>query len=412
MDKSFFTLNRERFSQKLEDNSIAVFFSGKAPRESADQKYYFCVDKNFYYLTGIDCEDMVLTISKISGRVTEELYIPPVDEYYEKWYGILLRKEQAIQISGITRILDSDKFIDQFASKISSSERPDNVYIYSHITEPNESYDDYKRLASWLRRQFPTINIKNYLDIMIELRSTKTEEEVDEIIKAIEYTDSALEYVQKNLRPGRFEYQIRADYEYQIALRGSRPSFATVAASGVNATILHYNTSKNILQDNSLILLDVGATSNNYSSDITRTYPVNGKFTQRQKDIYNIVLEAQDVAMEKMFVGQSEIEVNNAVKSYFSKSLKIIKLINDDLEVDKYFYHGIGHSLGLDTHDYRRRDRIISKDSVYTVEPGLYIRDEGIGIRIEENVWVREGGLINLSQNVKKTVEDIENFMK
>ncbi len=412
MDRNFFINNRKKFTEKMEDYSTAVFFSGKAPRESADQEYGFSVDRNFFYLTGIDMENMVLLINKIAGKTTEMLYIPPVNEHYEKWFGILMRTEEAKEISGIESVQNRENFMDEFAKKLSSADRPDNVYVFSYITDKDEPYDNYRSLAHWIRNQYPAVNIKSSLDIMSELRGSKTEEEVNEIKTAISYTNEALKFVMKNLKPGKFEYQVRADFEYQLGLRGSKPSFKTIGASGKNAVILHYIDLKEKIEDNSLILLDLGALSNNYASDITRTYPANGKFTQRQKDIYNIVLEAQDVAMDKMHVGVSEADVNEAVKKHFANSLRILNIIKDETEVDKYYYHGIGHPLGLDVHDFRRRDKTIQENNVYTVEPGLYIKEEGIGIRIEDNVWVTKNGLINLSSEIIKTVNDIENFMK
>lgn len=412
MNTSFFINNRKRFAEQMADNSTAVFFSGKAPRESADQEYPFSVDRTFFYLTGINREDMVLLINKIAGKVTELLYIPPVDEVFEKWFGILLREEEAIELSGINTVKSRVDFSDQFAKRLCSAERPDNVYIFSYLTAANESYDEYRRLAHMIRNQFPAVNILNSLDIVTNLRSSKSEEEVEEIKTSIKYTKEALEFTMKNLKPGKFEYQVRADFEYQLMLRGSKPSFKTIGASGKNAVILHYIELLDKIEDGNLILMDVGALSNNYASDITRTYPANGKFTSRQKEIYNIVLEAQDVAMDAMHVGASERAVNDAVMAHFAKGLKSLKLIKDDSEVDRYYYHGIGHPLGLDVHDLVRRDKIMQENNVYTVEPGLYIKEEGIGIRIEDDVWVTKEGVINLSKDIIKTVNDIENYMK
>jgi Xaa-Pro aminopeptidase len=411
MKTEFFINNRTKFAERMDDYSTAVFFSGKAPRESADQQHPFSVDRNFFYLTGIDREDMVLTISKIAGKTEETLYIPPVDEHFEKWYGILMRKEEAIEASGIKNIENRNDFLTKFAGKLSSSDRPDNVYIFSYITEADEPYDAYRSLAHWIRTQFPAVNIKNSLDIMIELRSSKSEEEVEEIKTAIGYTKEALEFVMKNLKPDMYEYQARAHFEYRLMLRNSRPSFATIGASGSNAVILHYVDLKRKMEEGDMILLDLGALSNNYASDITRTYPVSGKFTDRQKDIYKVVLEAQEVALDAMHVGASETDVNDAVKAYFAKELKMLNIIKDDAEVVNYYYHGIGHPLGLDVHDLRRRDKTIQENNVYTVEPGLYIKEEGIGIRIEDDVWVTKNGIINLSKDIIKTVNDIENFM-
>ena len=411
MKTEFFINNRAKFIERMDDYSTAVFFSGKAPRESADQQYSFSVDRNFFYLTGIDREDMVLVISKIAGNVDETLYIQPVNEHFEKWYGILMRKEEAIKISGIKTVENRNDFLTKFSSKLSSADRPDNVYIFSYITDVEEPYDCYRSFANWLRNQHPTVIIKNSLDIMIELRSSKSEEEVEEIKTAIGYTNEALQFVMKNLKPGMYEYQVRADFEYQLMLRNAKPSITTIAASSGNAVILHYVDLQRKMADDDLILLDLGALSNYYASDITRTYPVNGKFTQRQKDIYNIVLGAQDVTFDAMHVGASEKDVNNRVKAYFAKELKTLKFIKDDSEVDKYYYHSIGHPLGLDVHDYIRRDKTMQENNVYTVEPGLYIKEEGIGIRIEDNVWVTKNGIINLSKDIIKTVSDIENFM-
>jgi Xaa-Pro aminopeptidase len=412
MKTSFFKNNRARFTDLMEDNSSAVFFSGKPPRESADQQYEFSVDRNFFYLTGIDREDMVLVITKLQGKVTETLYIPPVDEYYEKWFGILMRKEEATEVSGITSIEDRESFLAAFAKKLSTTDGPESVYIVSYVTDKDEGFDSYRSLAKWLRNQFPAVAVKNSLEIMITLRSSKTDEELDEIKTAIGYTKEALEFVMKNLKPGKFEYQVKADFEYQLMLRGSKPSFKTIGASGKNAVILHYIDLAKKIDDGSMILLDLGALSNNYASDITRTYPANGKFTQRQKDIYNVVLEAQEVTMAAMHVGAYEVDVNNAVKAHFAKGLKALNIIRDDSEVDKYYYHGVGHPLGLDVHDLRRRDRLMQENNVYTVEPGLYIKEDGIGIRIEDDVLVTKAGIINLSKDIIKTVNDIENYMK
>ncbi|HBD65003.1 MAG TPA: Xaa-Pro aminopeptidase, partial [Clostridiales bacterium] len=171
METKFFTGNRARFAERMEDYSTAVFFSGKAPRESADQAYDFSVDRNFFYLTGIDREDMILVINKIGGSVTEALYIPPVDELFEKWFGILMRKEEAVRISGIKSVQHKDEFMAQFAKKLSSSDRPDSVYIFSYLTDVDEPYDQYRSLAHWMRNQYPAVTIKNSLDIMIDLRS-------------------------------------------------------------------------------------------------------------------------------------------------------------------------------------------------------------------------------------------------
>lgn len=412
MNVEFFINNRKRFAENMEDNSLAVFFSGVAPRESLDQDYHFIVDRNFYYFTGIQKDNMALVISKLSGVVTESLFIPPVDEYYEKWFGILMKSEEAIKVSGIKDIMDINNFDENIAARLSGCEIPENLYLALTNVKMTENHNLYRQLAIKVKEQFPAVNVLNAMTIVSELRTRKQQDEIEEIKTAIGYTKEALEFVMKNLKPGTYEYQLRANFEYQLMLRNSAPSFKTIAASGKNACILHYIDLQNKMQDGDLVLCDLGALSNMYASDITRTYPVNGKFTARQKEIYNIVLGAQEVALDVIKPGIEEIKVQEAVKNYYAKALKSIKLISDDSDVNKYYYHGIGHPLGLDVHDLRRRNKTVQENNVYTNEPGLYIAEYGIGIRIEDDIWVTKNGNINLSKDIIKTVEDIENFMK
>ncbi len=412
MNQKFFINNRKKFGEKMEDYSVSVIFSGKAPRRSLDAMHKFSVDRNFFYMTGIDRENMALVMTKYNGEVSEILFIPPVDEMFEKWNGILLKEAEAIEISGVKTINSIEIFENHMGRLFSSTDGIENLYIVSSQATIGEIEDDYKVFARKVSNQFPTVNIISSLQILIELRTQKQPEEIEEMKKAVELTKIGLESLMKNLKPGMFEYQVRAYYEHELSLRNSAPSFETIAASGKNAVILHYTELVNKLNDGDLILCDLGALSNNYASDITRTYPVNGKFTQRQKDLYNIVLGAQDVAFDIMRPGVAEADVNKAIIDYYSKELKAIKLIKDESEVSKYYYHGLGHPLGLDVHDLRSRNRCIANGNVYTVEPGLYIAEEGIGIRIEDDVIVTESGIINLSKDIIKTVEDIENFMK
>ena len=412
MNKKFFVGNRKKFGEKMKDYSVAVFFSGAAPRESLDQSYRFVVDRNFFYYTGIAKENMALVIKKTGGVVTEELFVPPVNEYYEKWYGILLRHEEVQAISGVEAVRDIGELEKTMAQLFSSYDLYENLYVVTDLAEMEEPTDVYKALARKVRNQFPTVNIVNALGIIMEQRTHKQKEEIEEVKTAIKYTKESLEFLMKNLKPGMSEYEVRAHFEYQLMLRNTSTSFNTIAASGSNAVILHYIDLQNKIKDGDLVLCDLGALSNMYASDITRTYPVNGKYSKRQKELYNIVLEAQNVAMDVMKPGALEKDVNDAVIKYYGKALKTAKVIKDESEVSKYYYHGIGHPLGLDVHDLRNRDRKIAENNIYTVEPGLYIKEEGIGIRIEDDVLVSKKGNTVLSKDIIKSVKDIENFMK
>ncbi len=412
MNKDFFTNNRKKFMEKMEDNSLAVFFSGKPSRGSADQFTEFEVDRNFYYLTGIERTDMMLVMTKELGNTTETLFIPPIDEHYEKWIGILMRKNEASETSGIQNIQDNIAFEKTLASFIGSRIRPENIYLLFYYSELNESLNQYMVLASKIRDRFPSLNIKNSLNIMTELRSVKTPEEIQKIRESIKDTNKALENVMSNLKPDTYEYEARYYFESYLLKRNIRKGFTTIAASGKNGVILHYDNPIKKMKSGDLLMLDLGSLTSLYSSDISRTYPVNGKFTDRQKEIYNIVLETQKLAMSEMKPGITEMELEKKVIKFYAKALKSIKLIKDESEVSRYYYHSIGHPLGLDVHDLRRKDRTLVENGVYTVEPGLYIAEEGIGIRIEDDVLLTKNGAENLSIEIIKEINDIENFMK
>lgn len=412
MNREFHIEKRKKFAEQMDDFSVAVIYSKEPPKASLDENFEFCVDRNFYYLTGINRENMVLVIRKALGQVVEQIYTPKIDPFMEKWYGIMMTDEEVYETSGIANILDVADVEQDLANMFGSMNLMENLYIITDLANINAEMDEYKRLASKIRIQFPCVNIKNAYGIMMKLRSVKEDCEIDQIKNSIKITKEALEFLMSKMHAGMYEYEVRAHFEYQLMLHNSSPSFPTIAAGGERGVILHYTDLVEKINDNEMVMVDLGALSKLYCSDISRTYPVNGKFTDRQKMVYNIVLEAQQVAAEHMKVGASERDCNNAVIKFYADALKKIKLIKDDNEVGKYYYHSIGHPLGLDCHDLGTRDRVYQDNSVFTIEPGLYIKEWGIGIRIEDDVLVNKKGITWLSKDIIKSVEDIENFMK
>ena len=413
MKSEVFIINRKRFASEMEDNSIAVFFSGTFVRDTADQFFHpFSVERNFYYLTGIDRENMTLMISKINGTVMENLYIPPVDEMYERWNALFMRDHEAKEKSGIQNVSYIASFEGEFSKKLFYDVYIKNLYIFSHFAELNENDTPGRRFAEKIRMRYPALKIINSLEILSRLRNVKHREEHEEIRQAIAYTDEALNHVMDVLKPGMYEYEVASHYQHILTLKNSRPRFRSVIAGARNALILHYNAYNYQLKDGDLLLMDLGAYSNWYVSDITRTYPVNGKYTPRQKELYNIVLEANELVLSEIKDGWSEKQMNELCRAFFAKALKAIKLIKDDADVSKYLYHNIGHPLGLDLHDLPiTPGKLFLENSVYTVEPGLYIAEEGIGIRIEDNVIIGKSGCVNLSEGIIKKANDIENYM-
>ncbi|MCM0650328.1 aminopeptidase P family protein [Clostridium swellfunianum] len=411
MNKEFFTRNRANLLKRIKDNSILVLFSGEAPQKSADEDYSFTPNRNFYYLTGVNREKTILMITKIDDKVSQTLFIEKADPVVEKWVGKRMTVEEAKEASGI----DNIKLLDGFESVLGR-------YILSYDVKrlyldlESRGWDSVPTRANLFARtvfeKYPQIKIKNIYHDICNLRVIKGEEEIVEIKKAIEITYEGIKSLMNNARPGMLEYQIEANFDYVLKCSGVTDyAFKTIAASGVNGTVLHYSKNNANTQDGDLILFDLGAQWKYYNADISRTFPVNGKFTERQKEIYNIVLKAMEDTMAVIKPGVPFSKLNEATKLSLAESLKKIGLINEDSELSKYYYHGVSHYLGLDTHDVGDGNTELKSGMVLTVEPGLYIEEEKIGIRIEDDVLVTESGYENLSKDIIKTVEDIEQFM-
>lgn len=414
MDKNFYITNRQQLLENIKDNSLIILFSGKMIHRSADSFYDFVVNRNFYYLTGIEQDNVVLVISKKQGNIEERLFIEKADPVLEKWVGKKLTKEEASDISGVDKILWVDNFDNTLNGLIGMVCPHPYKQIYFDIDRFNWDDEDHlgAKYAKLINQKYPHIKIKNVNNDLCQMRLIKKNEEVKIIEKAIDITKLGIENIMKNAKAGLKEFQIEAFFDFAIKYEGARNfAFDTIAASGKNATVLHYINNNDTTKDGDLILLDLGADLGHYCSDITRTIPVNGKFTERQREIYNVVLDAQLQVIDNMTPGKSMKEINELTKDLLTEGCKKLGLISEKEELSKYYYHSIGHPLGLDTHDVGGRDNILTPGMIYTVEPGLYIEEEGIGIRIEDDVLITENGNEVLSKDIIKTVEDIETFM-
>ena len=403
MDKTFYIKSRERVASKLPDNSMLILFAGKDIRESEDQSYEFCINRNFYYLTGVNEQNDIFVIIKNDGKVSNYIFINEYDELFAKWNGRKMFKEEVEALSGIENIFYLKDFKDFL------NENKDKYSLYLD-TKPNLFTEPLGEEAKLVKEFNLTAN--DCHELITLCRMEKQPEEIVEMQKAIETTNKGIKALMENIKPGFYEYQVESFFDQQIKFNGaSGIAFKTIAASGVNGCILHYHSNNTVIKDNELVLFDLGAEYNLYKSDITRTIPANGKFTERQKLIYNIVLNGQKLVFENIKPGITVIELNQILIDYYKVELKKIGLIEKDEEVSKYYFHGVSHHLGLDTHDVAIRQKPLTPGCVITVEPGLYILEEGIGIRIEDDALVTEDGVINLSKDIIKEVSDIENYM-
>lgn len=409
---------RLNYANHVLDQSMSLLFSGYAPIRTSDELYPFTVNRNFYYLTGIEQENVCLVIIKGAGNVKSYLFIEKIDPIKALWDGAGLTFEEASKKSGVDleNVRDIETLNTFIAQMLSTTRRAlfgsiDTVYL--DLERLNEKVPATYPISFGheLRSLYPYINLKTNQMILAEMRTIKDDAEILEMRKAIHITKVGLERIMENLNVGRYEFQVEAEYNYVLNLHRTSPSFGTIAAQGKNATVLHYRNNDSAIEPGSLVLFDLGCFSNHYCSDITRTYPANGKFTKRQKEVYETVLEVNKKAIEYLKPGMTLKEYNDYGKMLLTEGAKKLGLIKEDSEITKYYYHSLGHYLGLDVHDVGNYAKPIPEGAVITVEPGLYIAEEGIGIRIEDDILVKEGGNINLSKEIIKEVKDIEAYM-
>lgn len=413
MSRDYLEARRQKVLSQMEGNSLAILYSGVSLHVSEDEYHKFEVNKNFRYLTDIDRENMILVLDKTKANAPRVLlFIEEADVTMEKWYGKKLTKDEAKEISGIEQI----HFLADFESvvaRIMTSGIVETVYFdtFKESFTDLPGYNEVK--AKEFRDTFLGVAIKNLHDFLSLNRMAKDEEEVKRIRHAVDMTRQGLEEVLKKLKPGMMEYQAQAIYEGTIKYLGSEgPSFATIAGSGYNGTMLHYETNHCECKDGDLILLDLGSKADGWCSDITRTYPINGKYSKRQKEVYDVVLNANQKVTAAAKPGVTLAELQDICKKELAEGCKKLGLIKEDSELFTYYMHGVSHGLGLDVHDCRNyKGAKLQPGYVITNEPGLYIEEENIGIRIEDDLLITEDGCEVLSKDIIRTTEEIEAFM-
>lgn len=407
-----FEANRKRLVEKMKENSLLIMFAGNAPYRSRDQLYKFTPHRNFYYLTGIAAPKVILTILKTSNDVVETVFVEREDEVMAKWIGRALSKDEASEASKI----QTTKYLDEFDATLSSYINRmgiEKIYLdleRQSVEIPSTPAQD---MANIIRVKYPYIKIKNAHGMISKLRTTKSEEELEIMKQAIDITKDGIIAMAKNIKPGMKENEVEAYFDFEIKRRGaSGHAFHTICAAGKNATVLHYEDNNQEAKDGDLILFDLGSEYKYYCSDISRTIPVNGKFTDRQKQIYSIVRNTMKAVEKATKPGITLVELNNVAKKELAKGCIEIGLIKNEDEIGKYYFHSVGHSLGLDTHDVWSSDWKLEEGVVITNEPGLYIEEEGIGIRLEDDLLVTKDGCVNLSKHIPVEIEEIEELMK
>lgn len=425
INNSLFIQNREKFKKLLKPNSIAIFTSNYEYVWNGDASHHFKQNSNLFWLSGIDQEDTYLVIFPDCPveEFKEVLFLKQTNETIAVWDGYKLTKEHATEVSGIKNIFWNEGFLEKIRATVNMAE---NIYLSLNENDRYSYKSPYSELdfAKQLKNIFPLHKYERSGPILQRLRSIKSDVEIDLVKKAIEISKKGFEKILKFTKPGVWEYEIEAELisEY-IRNRATGHSFHPIVASGANACVLHYIENNKICKDGDIMLVDCGVDYANYASDMTRAFPVNGRFTKRQKDVYNAVLRVMRGASKLLVPGTMLMEYNKLVgKELMEKELVDLGLLtieaikNEDPAnpaYKKYFMHGTSHFLGIDVHDNGMRYEPMQAGNLFTCEPGIYIREENLGIRLENNLLITENGQIDLMDACKMPleVEEIEEIM-
>lgn len=403
---------REQLGKQLSNGEIAIFFSGHSPKSTADTVYRFREDKNFFYLTGIGREEFILVLKKWNGTFEEILFIEEPNHDVEKWVGKKMTAQEATDVSGIQTVKYTNAF-STYLNSLLTTNRVQAVMLDLDRYRWNDTLSHQEKFAKELVEKYPFITIKGAQSYLAEMRLIKSSEEIETIREAIAITHRGIRAIIAAAKPDVYQYQLEAEFLYSIKKDGAeREAFDTIVASGEDGTILHYVSNHKRVTDGSLVLLDLGSQKNQYASDISRTFPINGKFTERQKEIYCIVHKAHDEVLDIMKPGTHFSELNKRAIEVLTDGLMEIGLIKKPEEISNYYYHGCSHYMGLDVHDVGERDTVLRPGMVLTIEPGLYIAEEAIGIRLEDDVLITAQGNEVLSKEIPIKWEDIEALYK
>lgn len=422
LNTSLYIENRRRFSEKLKPKSIAVFHSNDIMPTNADGTMGFRQNNDLLYLSGIDQEESILVLFPDfhHKKHREILFLKETSEHIAIWEGHKLTKEEGESISGIETVHWLSSFTQVFSMLMAEAE---HVYLNSneHLRAVVEVETRNAKFIKWCKEKYPLHDYQRSAPIMHELRAVKSDEEIAAMQTACDITAVAFERILKFVKPGVMEYEIEAEYIHEFIRKRSKGfAYQPIIASGKNACVLHYLSNNAPCRDGELLLMDVGAEYANYNADMTRTIPVNGRFSKRQKEVYNAVLRVQREAMKMLEPGNVIGTYHEEVGKLMESELIQLKLLDktdiknqdpNNPAYKKYFMHGTSHHIGLDVHDVGNVYRKMEAGMVFTVEPGIYILEENLGIRLENDVVITNDGLHDLMAQIPIEVEEIEERM-
>ena len=421
---SLFIRNRANLMARLPEKSVAVFTANEPMPRNGDQFYPFRQQSDFFYLTGIDAENafLILSPNNPTEQYREMLFIEPYDEVKATWQGEMMDAKQAKEISGIEVVKSSNEFyaVLNDIALTGCDTIFMNTYEYSKYECNVETIQ--QRFVKKIKELYPLHQFGRTAPILNELRMIKSKEEFDITQDACNITAKAFRRCLETVKPNRYEYQIQAEIEYIFKLNNATGhAYPPIVAGGKNGCCLHYSKNDDILNDGDLLLFDIGCEYKNYSSDLSRTIPINGKFTERQKECYSAVLRVMKEISKLYKVGGTINEINQTTYRLMEQEMIKLGLFTaEDVEKQdpdkplyrKYLMHGMSHHIGLDVHDSVDKYKPFQPGMILTCEPGIYIREEGIGIRIENDLLITEGAPVNLFEGLPIEIEEIEAAMQ
>ncbi len=411
--KDFFCANRRRLYAMLEQDSLLLLYAGVELRKTNDEYYPFFAERDFVYLTGIEQKESILLVAKDHvGAVTERLYILPSDAMAERWTGRRLTGYEAEELSGVHDIRRIDAFAaDMHALAVSG--QFGNLYLDLYRCSPSDIDRPAHGFLKIAQREYPFLTVKNANILIRRLRTIKQPCEIAALRRAESITGEGILAMMKASRPGMYEYQYKAEFDYVLGQYGPEgPGFPSIISAGANNFCIHYYAYTGQAHDGDMILNDVGAQYDRHITDVSRGWPCNGKFSERQKLLYSCALETSNYMFSIIRPGMKMADVDRTIQQYNAKLLKDAGVLDKVENIGTYMWHGGAHHIGYDVHDVIETPEIIFPNMVFCVDVGIYHEEWGIGFRLEDNCLVTETGCENLSAAIPRTIADIEDIMR
>ena len=413
MQKAYYVGNRERLYQHMDAGSLVAIFSGDELWKNGDEYYPFFADRNFVYLTGLKCKSAVLLAAKNpDGSVQERLYLLPPDAFAERWTGARVKPEEAEAVSGVSDVRTVQAFERDF-SALATGGNYGKIYLDLYRFTPEQPDRPSHHLLKRIQKDFAYLAIGNAEDILRSLRLIKQPCEIEALRKAETITREGILAMMRSSRPGKYEYQYKADFDYALSQHSpDGAGFPPIISCGKNNFCIHYYSYTGQAQDGDMILNDVGAQYDCMITDVSRAWPCNGKFSERQRILYECVLATSNYMFSIIRPGMRMEDVDATIRRYNAERLVEAGVLKSTDEIGKVMWHGGAHHIGYDVHDMVKRPEFLAPNMVFCVDVGVYNEEWGVGYRLEDNCLITEDGCENLSAAIPRTIEDIEATMR